>query len=152
MKITPIRNWFKLGRVNLNAEVKASTYRRLNRDLDGMVLQLERSVGQSLMRNQLAAQRKRIHVMIETCDHAEDLLLELLKSESEHNTFRLRWRFQNLKNFLIKYEILLTKYNVSFLEKIHYAINFTASKGLIVSDNLYLDEEGEIQIAAEYRN
>ena len=90
--------------------------------------------------------------MIETCDHAEDLLLELLKSESEHNTFRLRWRFQNLKNFLIKYEILLTKYNVAFLEKIHYAINFTASKGLIVSDNLYLDEEGEIQIAAEYRN
>lgn len=149
VRITSIANWFKLGRVNLKAEVKASTYRRLNKDLEGIVLQLDKTVGHYLMRDQLNAQRKRIGVMLETCDHAEDLLLALSKAESEHNIFRLRWRFQNLKKFLLKYDVLLNNYNVAFLEKIHYAVNFTSCKGLIVDDNLYYNDEGEIEIATK---
>ena len=148
-KITKIKNWFKFGRVNLKGEVKASTYRRLNKDLEGMIHQLENTVGHYLMRDQLSAQRKRIEVMLETCDHAEDLLLALGRADSEHNIFRLRWRFQNLKLFLEKYSVLLNKYNVAFLEKVHYAVTFTSCKGLIVDDNLYYNAEGEIEIAAE---
>lgn len=149
VKITTIGNWFMLGRVNNQANVKASTYRKLNRDLEGMVLQLEKSVGHQMMKDQLGAQRRRIDVMLETCGYAEELLLALARADSDHNTFRLRWRFENLKKFLEKYSLLLNKYNVSFLEKIHYAVAFTSCKGLIVDDNLYFNDEGEIEIAVK---
>lgn len=144
-KIVSVLNFFSVNKVGIGAEVKSSTYRKLQRDLENTLIQLQKSVGSNLNDRQFEAQRKRVEYMIQACSQAETMLLNLNKEESDHNCFRLRWRYQLLKNFLEKYKIVLNKYSGIFLEKIHYAITFNSYNGLVICDNLEY-RGGEIEI------
>jgi hypothetical protein len=144
-KIKMVLNFFSVNKVNVNAEVKSSTYRKLRSDLENTLRQLEKSVGAHLNEDQFNAQRKRVEYMIQACTQAEIMLLDLNKEESDHNCFHLRWRYQLLKQFLEKYKLVLNKYSGIFLEKIHHAITLNSYNGLVICDNLEY-RGGEIEI------
>lgn len=146
MLITSVKNFFGIGRVKNNGDLKGSSYRLISRDIMNSVAIIEKSINSNMDRRHFAAQRKRVEILLEVCNRSENLMQQLLKAETEHNTFRVRFRIEKLKGFLVKYQILLNSYNDKFLEKIHHAIEFTSNNGLITHENLIIKEDGEIEI------
>ena len=146
MLITSVKNFFGIGRVKNNGDLKGSSYRLISRDIMNSVAIIEKSINSNMDRRHFAAQRKRVEILLEVCNRSEILMQQLLKAETEHNTFRVRFRIEKLKGFLVKYQILLNSYNDKFLEKIHHAIEFTSNNGLITHENLIIKEDGEIEI------
>ena len=146
MIIKSVKNFFGIGRVNESGDLKGSSYRLIRRDILSSVSMMEKSINGNMDRRHFAAQRKRVEIHIEVCNRSESLMHQLLKADSEHNTFRVRFRIEKLKAFLIKYQILLNSYNDKFLEKIHHAIEFDSSNGLVTHENLIIKEDGKIEI------
>ena len=146
MLITSVKNFFGIGRVKNNGDLKGSSYRLISRDIMNSVAIIEKSINSNMDRRHFAAQRKRVEILLEVCNRSEILMQQLLKAETEHNTFRVRFRIEKLKGFLVKYQILLNSYNDKFLEKIHHAIEFTSNNGLITHENLIIKEDGKIEI------
>lgn len=146
MLITSVKNFFGIGRVKNNGDLKGSSYRLISRDIMNSVAIIEKSINGNMDRRHFAAQRKRVEILLEVCNRSEILMQQLLKAETEHNTFRVRFRIEKLKCFLVKYQMLLNSYNDKFLEKIHHAIEFTSNNGLITHENLIIKEDGEIEI------
>ncbi len=146
MLITSVKNFFGIGRVKNNGDLKCSSYRLISRDIMNSVAIIEKSINSNMDRRHFAAQRKRVEILLEVCNRSEILMQQLLKAETEHNTFRIRFRIEKLKGFLVKYQMLLNSYNDKFLEKIHHAIEFTSNNGLITHENLIIKEDGEIEI------
>lgn len=146
MLITSVKNFFGIGRVKNNGDLKGSSYRLISRDIMNSVAIIEKSINSNMDRRHFAAQRKRVEILLEVCNRSEILMQQLLKAETEHNTFRIRFRIEKLKGFLVKYQMLLNSYNDKFLEKIHHAIEFTSNNGLITHENLIIKEDGEIEI------
>jgi len=146
MLITSVKNFFGIGRVKNNGDLKGSSYRLISRDIMNSVAIIEKSINSNMDRRHFAAQRKRVEILLEVCNRSEILMQQLLKAETEHNTFRVRFRIEKLKSFLVKYQMLLNSYNDKFLEKIHHAIEFTSNNGLITHENLIIKEDGEIEI------
>lgn len=146
MIITSVKNFFGIGRVKNNGDLKGSSYRLIQRDIMSSVTIIEKSINSNMDRRHFAAQRKRVEILIEVCERSENLMQQLLKAESEHNTFRVRFRIEKLKDFLVKYQMLLNSYNDKFLEKIHNAIEFSSINGLITHENLIIKEDGEVEI------
>lgn len=146
MLITSVKNFFGIGRVKNNGDLKGSSYRLISRDIMNSVAIIEKSINSNMDRRHFAAQRKRVEILLEVCNRSEILMQQLLKAETEHNTFRVRFRIEKLKGFLVKYQMLLNSYNDKFLEKIHHAIEFTSNNGLITHENLIIKEDGEIEI------
>lgn len=145
-KITEIKNWFKILRLGKSGVLKATTFRQVAKDIRIVTKQLETTVGFQLYGKQYDTQRMRVEIMIQMMDQAEEILLALVKNNSEHNCFRLRWRIEHLKSFLLKYSKLLNTYNNKFLEKVHGAIELSVANGLIVHENLIIKGDGEIEI------
>ena len=138
MLITSVKNFFGIGRVKNNGDLKGSSYRLISRDIMNSVAIIEKSINSNMDRRHFAAQRKRVEILLEVCNRSEILMQQLLKAETEHNTFRVRFRIEKLKGFLVKYQMLLNSYNDKFLEKIHHAIEFTSNNGLITHENLII--------------
>ena len=145
-RITKITNWFQMGRVGTDGKVQSTTFRKIKRDIDITMSQLEATVGQPLNEHQFEAQRKRVELMIQLMDYSEDILVQLRKANSVHNCFGVRWRVEKIKAFLEKYIVILNNYNEKFLCKIHGAIEMKVSNGLIVDDNLIWKGENEVEI------
>ena len=147
-KIKKIKNWFLINRVSNDAKVQSSTFRKINRDVLMSIYQLKQIIDGTtiIKKNQFVAHKHRIELMLGMTQHADELLIQLAKAGSVHNTFRVRWRVEKLQEFLVKYLELLSNYNPNFLEKVHYAVELKVSNGIIVEDNLYYTMEGNIEI------
>ena len=102
MIIKSVKNFFGIGRVNESGDLKGSSYRLIRRDILSSVSMMEKSINGNMDRRHFAAQRKRVEILIEVCNRSESLMHQLLKADSEHNTFRVRFRIEKLKAFLIK--------------------------------------------------
>ena len=146
MLITSVKNFFGIGRVKDNGDLKGSSYRLIRRDIMSSVTIIEKSINTNMDRRHFAAQRKRVEILLEVCDRSENLMQQLLWADTEHNTFRVRYRIEKLKDFLVKYQMLLNSYNDKFLEKIHHAIEFSSCDGLVTHENLIIKEDGKIEI------
>ena len=146
MIVKSIKNFFGIGRVKENGNLKGSSYRLIRRDIMSSVTIIEKSINANMDRRHFAAQRKRVEILLEVCNRSENLMHQLLKAETEHNTFRVRYRIEKLKDFLVKYQMLLNSYNDKFLEKIHGAIEFSSFDGLVTHENLIIKGDGSIEI------
>lgn len=141
MKITKITNWFKILRLGSKGELKASTFRQVQRDIHIVAKQLEITVGYKMYGNQFDTQRSRVTMMLEMVEQSDEILYALTKSGSVHNCFGLRWRLERLKEFLLKYKVFLNTYNNAFLEAAHPMLKVNLAKGLVVGDNLIIEGE-----------
>lgn len=140
-KSIKLNNLFLILRLGKNGKFNASSYRKLRRDMLNVASKLEETINGDLKYWQFDAHRKRVSIMFETIKQIDNGMQKLFKAGSEHNCFWVRMRTEKLINFLNKYCSLLNKYNNEYLEKIHEQIKFAHVNGLIVKDNLILEED-----------
>ena len=146
IKITEIKFWFMQSKVNKNGEFKGSSYRLLKRDMLNIANRLEYIFQQDLKKWHFDAQRRRVKLMLLALENIDKAMNDLLFAGSEHNCFYVRQRSEKLKEFLLKYSILLDTYNNKFLERIHGAIEFSQYNGMVIKDNLIIKEGDQIEI------